>query len=235
MVTPQPVVVTPSPEDDQGEPTPTPRPLKPRIPNERDINFKELSESNPDIMGWIEIPGTKIDYPVLTTYDNEFYLEHDFFGNRDLRGSIFADIRNNTDWEDPFVILYGHNNKDGSMFSSLRNFRNESFFDENKRIIIYTPDGQLEYRVFAAFSRDEEHLMGTKNFRNPAVMRAYLDEMQNVAEEYTFIDLSDVDETDSILALSMCSRHGTRRYIVHAVFVPPVKESNFQELDYIQK
>jgi len=237
VVTPTPVVVTPDPEDnnqDEPRPTPTPRPLKQRIPNERDINFGELSEANPDIMGWIEIPGTKIDYPVVTTFDNEFYLDHDFFGKKDLRGTIFADIRNNTDWEDPFVVLYGHNNKDGSMFSGLNNFKKESFFDENQRIIIYTPDGQLEYRVFAVFARDDEHLMGTRNFNNPAMMRAYLDEMQNVAEDYTIIDLSDVNETDSILALSMCSSQGTKRFIVHAVFVPPVKERDIQILDHIQ-
>jgi len=193
-----------------------------------------LSETNPDIMGWIEIPGTKVDYPVVTTYDNEFYLEHNFFGKRDLRGTIFADIRHNPDWEDPFVVLYGHNNKDGSMFSSLRNFRRESFFDENKRIIIYTPDGQLEYRVFAVYARDDDHLMGTRNFRNPAVMRAYLDEMQNVAEDYIIIDLSDVDENDSILALSVCANYGENRFIVHAVFVPPAKERGLQNLDNIK-
>ena len=234
LLTPQPVVITPDPIDDtqdEQQPAPTPRPLKPRIPNERDINFKELSETNPDTMGWIEIPGTKIDYPVVTTFDNEFYLDHDFFGNKDLRGTIFADIRNNTDWEDPFIVLYGHNNKDGSMFAGIRSFRNESFLSENNKIIIYTPDGQLEYRVFAAFVRDDEHLIGTKNFKDPEVMRAYLDEMQNVAEDDPIIDLSDVDETDSILVLSMCSARGVKRFIVHAVFVPPEK-AQFPETDF---
>jgi len=234
VATPKPVTVTPEPEEDAEDeppPTPTPRPPKPRFPNERNINFTELSETNPDIMGWMEIPGTNVDYPVVTTYDNEFYLDHDFFGNRDHRGTIFADIRNNTDWEDPFIVIYGHNNKDGSMFSTIRSFRNESFFDENKRVIIYTPDGQLEYRVFAAFLRDDDHLLGTRNFKNPAVMRAYLDEMQNIDDEFSLLDLSGVDETDSILALSVCYSDGDVRFIVHAVFVPPVSERDLQELD----
>jgi len=238
VITTQPVV-SPEPEDDTqdeptAKPTPTPRPPKPRFPNERDINFVELSDSNPDIMGWLEIPGTKVDYPVVTTYDNEFYLDHDFFGNRDHRGTIFADIRNNMNWEDPFVVLYGHNNKDGSMFSSIRNYRNENFFNENKRIIIYTPDGQLEYKVFAAYLRDDEHLLGTRNFKNPVAMRVYLDEMQSVADEDAIIDLSYVNEKDSILALSVCYSTGDVRFIVHAVFVPPVKVRDFREPDYIE-
>ena len=225
IVPPPPVAATPEPEDDiteeEPQPTPTPRPQKPRFPNERDINFEELSEANPDIMGWIEIPGTNVDYPVVTTDNNTFYLDHDFFGNRDRRGAIFADRRNNPDWADPFIVIYGHYTRDGSRFTSLRRYRTESFFHENQRIIIYTPDGQLEYRIFAIFLRDDAHLIGMRNFRNPEVMRAYLDEMQEVAERYTIIDLTDIDETDSILALSFCHEDSTKRFIIHAVFVPP--------------
>jgi len=235
-----PPVVTPEPEDDTPDeprpmprPTPRPRPPKPRFPNERDINFQELSEYNPDIMGWIEIPGTLVDYPVVTTFDNEFYLDHDFFGNRDRRGTIFADIRNNPDWNDPLVVLYGHYTRDGSRLTTIRNFRRDWFLNRHDRIIIYTPDGQLEFRVFAVFVRDDEHLIGTRDFRNPAVMRAYLDEMQDVSERYHIIDLSEVDETDSILALSLCYDNRTKRLIVHAVFEPPVIERDPGEPAYI--
>jgi hypothetical protein len=117
-------------------------------------------------------------------------------------------------------------------------FRHERFVNENKRIIIYTPDGQLEYRVFAVFVRDDEHLIGIRNFRNPSVMRAYLDDMENVAERYTYIDLSEVNDTDSIIALSMCygASRRNRRLIVHAVFVPPPEiESENRNPDLIDE
>jgi len=216
---------TPTPEpveepEPEPEPKPTPTP-KPRKPNERDINFEELREINPDVIGWIEIPGTKVDYPFVTTFDNDLYLDIDLFGNRNPAGTIFADVRNHPNMEDPFIVLYGHNMVDGSKFGTLSDFRDESFFNNNRRLIIYTPEGQLEYRIFAAYFRDDEHIMGTRNFRNPAVMQAHLDELSELDGPGTVIDLDGITGEDSILVLSTCTASDVVRYVIQAVFVEP--------------
>jgi len=173
------------------------------------------------VIGWIEVPGTNIDYPFVSTLDNYYYLDRDLFGNRSIQGTIFADIRNNPDMEDPFIVLYGHNMKDGSKFANLHRFRNETFFNENNKVIIYTPEGQLEYRIFAAYERNDEHLMGTKNFRNPAIMKEYILEIPDIARPGAILDLDDITETDSILTLSTCTGNDVIRFLVQAVFVAP--------------
>jgi len=211
----------PEPEIEEEPPEPEPPQLKPRVPNEREINFNELWEINTDVIGWIEIPGTNIDYPFVTTLDNYYYLDIDLFGNRSQKGTIFTDIRNNPDMEDPFIVLYGHNMRDGSKFANLHRYKNENFFNENNRVIIYTPEGQLEYRIFAAFERDDEHLMGTQNFRNPATMRNYLDTIPEVAKPGAILDMDNITEEDSIIILSTCTGRDDTRYIVHAVFIHP--------------
>jgi len=217
---------TPVPEaENNDEPTPEPRPMptpKPRRPNERDINFEELWEINPDVIGWIEIPGTGVDYPFVSTLDNYYYLDIDLFGNRNHQGTIFADIRNFPDMEDPFIILYGHSMRDGTKFATLHGYLGvEDYFIENNRIIIYTPDGQLEYRIFAAYERDDEHIMGIRNFRKPDVMREHLLTLRDVAKPGSIINLDGITEADSMLVLSTCTDDDAIRLIVQAVFVAP--------------
>ena len=141
----------PEPESDDLEPTVPQRPLKPRKPNKREINFDELRKLNPDVIGWIEIPNTRIDYPVVSTLNNQFYVNHDLLGNSSNYGTLFTDILNNPDWEDRFIIIYGHNMRDGSKFADLHYFRNKRFFNNNRTIHIYTPEGQLDYHIFAAY------------------------------------------------------------------------------------
>ena len=200
-------------------PTPTPRP---RRENEREINFAELQSYNPDVIGWVEVPGTNIDYPIVTTLCNYHYLDHDLFGNSSEHGTIYTDIRNAPDWEDPFIILYGHNMADGSKFSNLHRFRDEDFFNENRRIIIYTPEGQLEFWVFAAYERDDAHVMGARNFRNRTVMREYLSGIETVAGPGAQFDMENVSVADGILTLSTCvTGDYSRRFLVQAIFVAP--------------
>jgi len=181
----------------------------------------EMRTLNPDYVCWIRIGGTSIDYPVVTTISADHYLETDFFGNRSARGTLFTDIRNDPDWEDPFIVIYGHNMKDGSMFADLRKFRNKDFFSENRRIIIYTPEGQLEYRIIAAYERDNEHIMGTRNFRNPRVMREHLASLLDIDSAGAIFEIDNVTDTDSLLVLSTCTWSEEKRFIVQAVFLPP--------------
>jgi len=112
---------------------------------ERVIDFKGLSAINPDIVGWIFIPGTRIDYPVMHTDNNEFYLKHDFEGNFSDSGSIFLEMQNKPDFTDIDSRIYGHNMYDRSMFGSLPDYRKADFAAYYTNIFLYTPTETKEF------------------------------------------------------------------------------------------
>lgn len=125
---------------------------KPKKNNHRTIDFDTLCQQNPDIIAWIEIPGTDIDYPVMQSAGNEeedYYLHHDFDRNYSSHGAIYMQKRNQPDFSDFDTILYGHNMNDGSMFKQLHLFEDPDFFARHKKIKIYLPERTLTYRVFA--------------------------------------------------------------------------------------
>jgi sortase B len=105
------------------------------------IDFDALRAINPNVVGWIVIPGTQISYPVVQGTDNAWYLRHTFSGERNASGAIFLDYRNRADFSDSQIILHGHNMRDGSMFAPLHGWTGDRF-------IIHTPDDVLEFEVF---------------------------------------------------------------------------------------
>ena len=112
-----------------------------------EIDFDGLRAINKDIVAWIQIPGIGVDYPVVQGKDNEHYLHYTFDGKANKAGSIFLDYRNRVDFTDRRVILYGHNMKDGSMFSNLKKYQDAGFRKEQGRILIYLPDRVLECEI----------------------------------------------------------------------------------------
>ena len=105
------------------------------------IDFDALRAINPNVVGWIVVPGTQISYPVVQGADNAWYLRHTFSGERNASGAIFMDYRNRADFSDNQTILHGHNMRDGSMFAPLHGWAGDRF-------VIHTPDGVLEFEVF---------------------------------------------------------------------------------------
>jgi sortase B len=107
--------------------------------------------NNPDIVAFINIPGTNIQYAIVQGRDNEFYLERSIFRRWNGAGSIFMDFRNSSDFSDPSTILYGHHLRSRTKFSQLHNFRNRDFFLANRYIHIFTDEGEIVYEIFAQF------------------------------------------------------------------------------------
>ena len=107
-----------------------------------------LQAKNADCIGWIRVPGTDIDYPLMwTPNDPEHYLHTDFYGNYSDYGVPFLDYR--CDQASSNLILYGHNMFDGSMFTDLLWYRDKEYMDNHSQIILETPEGAREYKVFA--------------------------------------------------------------------------------------
>ncbi len=121
-------------------------------PLKRWIDFEALEAINPDIVGWIYIPETSIDYPILIGDTDDAYLYRDFEGKTSKYGSIFSYADTNRKLEDTRTILFGHNMKQHIMFGELKRYvREENFRKEHKNIYIYTKAKSMELEIDSIF------------------------------------------------------------------------------------
>lgn len=186
-------------------------------------DFGQLKAQNPDIYAWITVPGTGIDYPILQKgdakdpYDN-YYLDHRADLSEGLPGAIYSQPVNGRDFTDAVTVLYGHNMKNGEMFGSLHLFADKEFFDQNSRIIIYTPEKELTYEIFAAVDFSDALLPYEYDFTKNAEIQRHL---VNVREcEGNFREETAISEGAKILVLSTCySSKEERRFLVEAVLM----------------
>lgn len=217
--------VVPAPPEPTPKPSPTAKASKFTPPpnpglrvSDRQIDFAKLRERNPDIIGWISVDGTNIDYPIVKSKDNVDYLKTDVDGDENINGSIFMDMFNNADMKDKVTVIYGHNMKNGTMFAALHDFEDEDFFDENREIKIYTPDGMRVYEIVAAYLTDDRNILYDTDFNNRNVYQKYIDSVVNNREAGANILSKEITPEDYILTLSTCERgQDEKRYFVQSV------------------
>ncbi len=176
------------------------------------LSFKGLYEQNPDVVGWINIAGTKIDYPVYQTDNNDFYITHDMSRAESRYGAIFTDCNASisTKGNSKNLVLYGHNMIDDSMFGSLLEYTNLNYYRENPVIDFDTLYGQGEYKIFAVFitnalkEQDDGYVF---NYRQNTFGSDsnFLNWIENVKVRSLINTDVDVIATDEILTLSTCS------------------------------
>ena len=184
------------------------------------INFDYLKEQNEDIIGWITVDGTIIDYPILyDTSFNLYYLKHNYVGTTTDYGSIFVLSENADDFSDFNTLVYGHNMPDGQMFAQLHKFRDSSFFEEHGVIIIYTPDRKLTYQVFAAYRTDNLNIIVNNDFSTEELQEAYIERIYTHTDLALFKPEYPVTASDRIVTLSTCIGNPDFRYVVQGVLV----------------
>ncbi len=189
---------------------------------ENPIDFDSLQERNDDIYGWIEIPNTQINYPIVQSWeeDDSFYLDHNIDKQYDINGSIYTEKLNNLAFTDPNTLIYGHNMLDGSMFQNLHKFRNREFFDKNKYIYIYTRGHILKYEIFAAYKSDNRHILNSYDFSDKKVYAEYLEAAQNPKSLEVNTRECEITEDDRIITLSTCiGNEKNYRYLVQGVLI----------------
>ena len=124
--------VLPSESGEEENPDGTPAPQATENLNQFPVvDFNSLKGINPDVMAWIYIPGTHVNYPVVQGSDNEYYLNRLFTGKWNSAGAIFMDYRNEADLTDPHTIIYGHQMNNKTMFNDLRHYADQSFYEEH--------------------------------------------------------------------------------------------------------
>lgn len=115
------------------------------------VDFDTLQKQYPDLAAWIYSPDTPINYPVMYSGDNDYYLRRLPDGTANQNGSLFLDYRNAIDFSDLNCIIYGHNMKNSDMFGSLENYREQSYFEKHPVMYILTPDANYEMRLLGGY------------------------------------------------------------------------------------
>ncbi len=207
-IEPQEEVAPEQTDDENNEPVITP------YNTTYDESFEKLLSINGDTKAWLKLNNTSINYPVVQSSDNDYYLGHDFNKDVNVNGWVFVDYRNNMNDLDQNTIIYGHNSYGTIMFATLRYVLNESWNSnpDNLDIIFNTPSRQMRARIFSIYVIDTTNDYLYINFSD---------------EDYTkFIDMIKgrsikdfgVDYTinDKMITLSTCSSKGDKRLVVHA-------------------
>lgn len=171
-------------------------------------DIKELKQINPDVVGWITVDGTNIDYPLLHGQNNMMYVSKDIYGQNCLSGSIFLDSTNALD--DPFLLIYGHHMEAGKMFGDVEKYLDESFFAAHRNGELVTEDSELSIDFFAFLVTDANDKI---IFRPKG--RTESEIIDHVNTEAMYKRDITVSEGDQIVALSTCGRdYDDQRYIL---------------------
>lgn len=185
------------------------------------VDWNRLKDINPDIYAWIYVPNTNIDYPIVQhPTDDSYYLYHSADLSQSTVGAIFSESGyNGTDFRDFHTVLYGHNMKNGSMFHSLLQFEDESFFRENPSFYIYTPDGNYMYEVFAAYEHTDEHLLNRNNREDDLYKQEQINKITGDATETGIIRKDNTPSPEShMVTLSTCvGNDASKRFLVVGV------------------
>lgn len=167
------------------------------------INVDLSSLENNNLVGWIQVPGTNIDYPFVQTKDNEYYLDHSFDKTYNKAGWIFLDYRNKADFSSQNNIIYGHARIDKTMFGSLKNTLNASWFNniDNRVVKISTEYENSLWQIFSIYHIKTDSYYISTNFDNESIFQEYIDtSLNNSLYDFNV----NVYTNDVLLTLSTC-------------------------------
>ena len=190
------------------------------------VDFEALQAEYPHIIGWIYCADTPINYPIVQAHDNQYYVDRLVDGTPNGAGAIFMDFRNNPDFSDLNTIIYGHNMTNKSMFGSLRDYRNQSYYDQFPSLWIVTPE--TAYRVdlvagcVTAADSDDYDLLDQKED-----LQALLKELMGRS---TFKSNINPNVVNHLVVLSPCTyEYDNARYIVVGSLLPIPYPDEFTE------
>ena len=176
--------------------------LKPAEDGSRVLDFAALQAEYPDIVAWLTIDGTVIDYPLVQAADNAYYLGRTAQGKENKLGALFLDYRCRRDLSGFNTVVYGHYLRSGAMFSDLAKFKEKAYFESHASGTLYTPQGTYPLKIFAVTIADASSDFYDYAFESPARCQAHLDMIRKKA-----MHNRDVGVTcdDRLLTLSTCS------------------------------
>lgn len=184
--------------------------------------YADFFTSYPDAVAWLEIPDTNISYPVMWTPENETkYLYLNYDGTKNQNGSLLLDTDSSLSPLTTNLIIHGHNMKSGAMFGTLMNYKDQTYYEQHKEMLLYTADGERKYEVVAAF-RSKVYYTTDKVFKYYKFFQANTeDEFNNFYNNIKKMSLYDTGVTaefgDRFITLSTCTSYTDNgRFVVVA-------------------
>ncbi len=183
-----------------------------------EVNFNDLLNKNPDTVGWIEVKGTNINYPIVQTTNNEYYLNHAFDKTKNDAGWVFMDYRNDAKNFDQNTIIYAHSRYNKTMFGSLKNILSSSWYNNKNNHIIRmsTPTENTMWQVFSVYTIAAESYYITPNFSDVNSYQTFLNTLKSRSEVQFSASLNT---NDKILTLSTCQDNFGHRVVMHAKLI----------------
>lgn len=181
------------------------------------IDITSLIKKNKDTVGYLKVNNTNINYPVVQSKDNKYYLTHNFNKEKTSAGWIFMDKRNNKNFQNKNNIIYGHSRLDKTMFGTLKNVLEEVWYNnsENHIIEVTTETKTYKYKVFSIYLIDKENYYLQTNFKSDTDYKKFI----NIIMKRSITNFNIKEENiSSILTLSTCYKH-TKRVVLHATLI----------------
>ena len=143
------------------------------------MDFISAREEMPDLIGWILIEDTPVNYPIVQGSDNAFYLSHLPDKESNSRGSVFLDYRIPSDFSYPNSLIYGHYSKTGDMFATLHSYRDTAFYEEHPTYWIFTPEADYLVEIFAAYVVNSAYEVPPLTFASDDEFYSYIADIKN--------------------------------------------------------
>lgn len=180
--------------------------------------FEKLLEINNDTVGWLTVNNTKIDYPVVKSTDNDYYLYRDYYKNKNRHGWIYMDYRNNIEDLSDNTIIFGHNLSNQKMFGTLRYVTNPSWYKKssNQIITFNTTKENMKWQIISIYKIPVTNDYLIANFASPDEKLEFL---KMIVERSIYDFNATYDENTKILTLSTCSNGSKERLVVHAKLI----------------
>ena len=167
-----------------------------------EVDFESLLEINADVVGWIYIEDTAINYPVVQGQDNVRYMDRMVDGRYNPAGSIFMDYRNNPDFSDKNSVLYGHHMNNGSMFAQIVDYKKPDFFEAHPMGVIITPEQKFRFEVIAGYVTDVKDDAWQMSFEDGD---AFLSWLEDALDRSVIGGSFEAHREDRVITLSTCT------------------------------
>ena len=175
------------------------------------VDFSVLKQENEDIVGWLYLEDSPINYPVVQSNDNDYYLRRLVNGEYNIAGSLFMDYRNDSNLEDNNTIIYGHNMKNNTMFGSLQEYKNQNYYDNHKVMYYFTPGKNYIIELFTGYTISVESDIYDLSIIDSS-------KLEELISKSDFESNTKVTEEDKIITLSTCAyEYDGARYVVMGV------------------
>lgn len=198
--------------------------LKPDISYEKNVvqesleeKFQNLKAINSDYVGWITIPGSEIDLPIVQCSNNDYYLLVSFRDEYNSAGCLFLDCGNDSFFQDQNSVIYGHAMLDGTMFGGLKKYRDQSYYESNPFIYVLTEHCTYCYQVASVNVLTPDY-----DYRQANYGESFVEKMSILKQSSYIYSSANVGASDKVITLSTCTgTNGENRLVVFAVLLNP--------------